>query len=165
MTIIRVILSIGLIGALLVAGQSVYRRMPSDGPDTRDAETNSATANSELTILLGGEIAAASAHAAIELYAIDFAAAQREFFANPHPGKTFDDFLAQRTKGLAPIRARFDEQGRALVKLTAGNWWIHATAALANGEKLEWRLPISVSGESQTAELSADNAYERTKKF
>src|SRR5690349_17160847 len=86
-TIIRVILSIGLIGALLVAGQSVYRRMPSDGPDTRDAETNSATANSELTILLGGEIAAASAHAAIELYAIDFAAARREFFANPHPGK------------------------------------------------------------------------------
>jgi len=155
-------LSIGLIGALLVAGQSVYRRLPSDGPDRPNAE---ATANSELTILLRDEIAASSAHAAIELYAIDFAAAQSEFFAHPHPGKTFDDFLAQRTKGLAPIRARFDEQGRALVKLTAGNWWIHATAALANGEKLEWRLPISVGGESQTAELSGENAYERTKKF
>jgi hypothetical protein len=165
MTLIKVMLGIALVGGLFVAGRSVYRHLPEEGQHLPKTEANDTTAPAELTIILRGEIAASSSNAAIELYAIDFAATQREFFANPHPGKTFDDFLAQRTKGLAPIRARLDDQGRARVKLVPGNWWIHATATLANGEKLEWRLPISVGRESQTAGLSSENVYERTKKF
>ena len=68
-------------------------------------------------------------------------------------------------KGLAPVRAPLDEKGRAVAKLSEGNWWLRATTALASGEQIEWRLPINISGRGQTVELTMENAYERTKKF
>jgi len=36
---------------------------------------------------------------------------------------------------------------------------------LTSGEKIEWRLPVKVFGRGQTIELTAENAYERTKTF
>ena len=167
MTILRIVLGAALVGALFAAGWNVYRRLPADGSwaRTESPEAYSTNANSEITIVLRSDSAATAVNTRIELYPIDFAAAQRDFSAAVRPGKTFDDFLAQRMKGLVPVRAQLDDNGRAVAKLSEGNWWIRATATLAGGEKIEWRLPVKVLGRGQTIELNAENAYERTKTF
>ena len=164
MTIIRIILGVALVGSLFGAGWNVYRRLPPDGSWVR-TEASNANANSEMTIILRSDLAVTPVNPRIELYPIDFAAAQRDFSAAVRPGKTFDDFLAQRMKGLAPVRAQLDSSGRAVAKLSEGNWWIRATATLTSGEKIEWRLPVKAFGRGQTIELTLENAYERTKKF
>jgi hypothetical protein len=163
MTIIRILLGIALVAALFAAGWNVYRRLP-DGSVARP-ETYNVNADSELTVILQGESIATSVNTQVEFYPIDFVSMQRDFFSNVRPGKTFDDFLAQRMKGLVPVRAPLDNKGRALVKLSEGNWWLRAATTLTSGEKIEWRLPINVSGRAQTIELTTENAYERTKKF
>ena len=163
MTIVRILLGIALVAALFAAGWNVYRRLPADG-SMAQPETYNANANSELTVIFQDSIARA-VNTQVEFYPVDFVSLQRDFFSRVHPGKTFDDFLAQRMKGLAPVRAPLDEKGRAVAKLSEGNWWLRAAAALNSGEKIEWRLPINVSGPAQTIELTTENAYERTKKF
>ena len=163
-TVIRIFLGAALVGSLFGAGWNVYRRLPEDGSWVRP-EAYDTKADSEMTIILRSNSAATPVNTRIELYPIDFAAAQRDFSAAVRPGKTFDDFLAQRMKGLVPVRAQLDENGLAVTKLSEGNWWIRATATLTSGEKIEWRLPVKVFGRRQTIELTAENAYERTKKF
>lgn len=162
-TVIRIILGVALIATLFAAGWNVYRRLPTDSSQGRP-ETYNTNANSELTIVFHSE-AATAINTHVDLYPIDFASMQRDFFSAVRPGKTFDDFLAQRMKGLEPVRAPLDDKGRAVAKLSEGNWWLRATTALASGEQIEWRLPINVSGRAQTIELTMENAYERTKKF
>jgi len=164
LAIIRIILGGALVGALFLAGWNVYRRLPVDGSWTRTG-TSDAIASSEITIILGSDSAATPVNTRVELYPIDFAAAQRDYSAAVRPGKSFDDFLVQRIKGLSPVRAQLDNNGRAVAKLSEGNWWIRATATLTGGEKIEWRLPVKISGRGQTIELTTENAYERTKTF
>jgi hypothetical protein len=162
MTIIRIILGAVLVGALFLAGWNGYRRLPADGSQAR-IEANDTNAHSEVIIILRSD--ATPVNMQVELYPIDFAAAQRDYSAAVRPGKTFDDFLAQRIKGLVPARAQLDNNGRAVTKLSEGNWWLRATATLPGGEKIEWRLPVKVSGRGQTIELTTENVYERTKTF
>ena len=164
MMIIKIILGAVLIGTLFLAGWNVYRRLPEDGSWVR-TEAYDTKADSEMTIILRSNSAATPVNTRIELYAIDFAAAQRDFSAAVRPGKTFDDFLAQRMKGLVPVQAQLDNNGRALARLSEGNWWLRAVATLAGGEKIEWRLPVKVFSRGQTIELTTENAYERTKTF
>ena len=164
MTMIKIILGALLLAALFAAGWNVYRRLPPDGSVARP-ETYNANANSELTVVFHGDSVAMAVKTQVELYPIDFVSMQRDFFSAVRPGKTFDDFLAQRMKGLAPVRAPLDDKGRAVAQLSEGNWWLRATTALASGEQIEWRLPLKVSGRGQTIELTMENAYERTKKF
>jgi hypothetical protein len=164
MTTIKIILGTLLVAALFAAGWNVYRRLPADG-SVAQPETYNANANSELTVIFQGESIARSVNTQIEFYPIDFVSMQRDFFSSVRPGKSFDEFLAQRMKGLSPVRAPIDDKGRAVAKLSEGNWWLRAATALNSGEKIEWRLPISVSGRSETIELTTENAYERTKKF
>jgi hypothetical protein len=167
MTIIKFILGAALIGALLLSGWNVYRHLPVDGSPAPagTAQTDGANANSEVTIVLRNDSAATPVNTRIELYPIDFTAAQRDYSAAVRPGKTFDDFLGQRMKGLVPVRAKLDDNGRAVAKVSEGNWWIRATATLTGGEEIEWRLPVKILGRGQTVELTAENAYERTKTF
>jgi hypothetical protein len=164
MTTIKIILGALLVAALFAAGWNVYRRLPADDSVARP-ETYNTNANSELTVIFHAESIAPTVDTQVELYPIDYAATQRDFFSIVRPGRTFDDFLAQRMKGLVPVRAPLDDKGRAVAKLSEGNWWLRAAAALNSGEKIEWRLPINVSSRAQTIELTTDNAYERTKKF
>ena len=164
MTMIKIILGALLLGTLFVAGWNVYRRLPPDG-SPRQPEAYNANANSELTIVFRSEPVATAINTQVELYPIDFVAAQRDFFSRVRPGKTFDDYLAQRMTGLVPVRAPLDDKGRAAARLSEGKWWLRATTSPARGEKIEWRLPINVAGRGQTIELTMENAYERTKKF
>jgi hypothetical protein len=164
MTIIRFILGAALVGALFFAGWNVYRRLPAD-ESWRRTETSDPSATSEITITLHSDSMATPVNTEVEFYPIDFAAAQRDYSAAVRPGKSFDDFLAQRMKGLVPIRAQLDNSGRAVAKLSEGNWWLRATATFTGGEKIEWRVPVKVFGRGQTIELTTENAYERTKTF
>ncbi len=163
MTIIKIILAAALVGALFIAGWNVYRRLPADG--TRTDTSSGARAQLEMTIILRGDSAATPVNTRVELYPIDFVAVQRDYSAALRPGKSFDDFLAQRIKGLVPVQPQLDRNGRALAKLSEGNWWLRAIATLADGEKIEWRLPVKVFSRGQTIELTTENAYERTKTF
>jgi hypothetical protein len=167
LTLVKIVLGAALIGAPLCAGWKVYSRLPVDGsdPQTATPETYNTNANSDMTIVLRGDSAATPFNTRLELYPIDFAAAQKDYSAFTRPGRTFDDFLGQRMKGLVPVRAQFDDNGRAVAKLSEGNWWIRATAILSGGEKVEWRLPVKVFGHGQTVELTAENVYERSKTF
>jgi hypothetical protein len=164
LTLVRIILGTALIGSLLGAGWVVYRRLPAETSWMR-TDAYDTKANSDLTIVLRNDSAATPANTRIEIYPIDFTAAQRDFSAAVRPGKTFDDFLAQRIKGLLPVRAQFDNNGRATARISEGNWWIRATATMSGGEKIEWRLPVRIFGPGQTIELTEENAYERTKAF
>jgi hypothetical protein len=47
--------------------------------------------------------------------------------------------------------------------LTPGNWWLHAK--LSGLEEVEWRLPLTITGEKQTVELTPQNAYTRSRSF
>ena len=164
MTMIKIILGVLLVASLFAAGWNVYRRLPADESWAR-TENYDTNVNSELILLLRNDSAATPVNTRIEIYPIDYAAAQRDFSAVVRPGKTFDDFLAQRMKGLVPVRAPLDDKGRAVAKLSLGNWWIRATATLPNSEEIEWRLPVNVLGRGQTVELTTENAYARTRKF
>lgn len=158
--IIEIILALALLGGLFFAGWRIYHSLPADA--SRLA-MNEAAANSELTIVLRD--GATTGETKVELYPIDFAAIQREFSVNGRPGKSLEDFLAQRLKNLAPIRPQMDRNGRAVARLSEGNWWMRATSASISGESIEWRMPVLISRREHTIELSIDNAYERSKKF
>ena len=162
--ILRGVLGLGLLAALFFAGWNIYRRLPNDAVIPR-ADAADGRAKTQLRIVLGDELSAASLNSPVELYPFDLTAAQNEYQASPQLGKTFDDFLARRMHGVTPVQAPTDSHGRVAALLSAGNWWLRATAALGNGETIEWRLPFAVSGSAQTIELSAENAYEKTKKF
>jgi hypothetical protein len=104
-------------------------------------------------------------HSPLELYHFDLVAARREYEASPRLAKQFDDFLARRMHDISPVKAEVNGNGHAVALLSAGEWWLHATASLDTGERIEWRLPVAVTDRDQAIDLSFENAYERTKKF
>ena len=165
MTIIKVFLALALVGGLFFAGWNIYRRLPSDDSVVPRIDAADGRAKTQLRIVLADGLSPASLKSPVELYPFDLTAAQNEYQASPQLGKTFDDFLARRMHGVTPVQAPTDSRGRVVALLSTGNWWLRATAALGSGETLEWRLPFAVSGNAQTIELSAENAYEKTKKF
>ena len=154
------ILQATLIVALIGAGWWIYRGLPS-GPLEED-DSRGATS---LQIILQRpfDANATALDVSVDLYPVDIVAVRHEFFTEPRTGKRFDDFLRERMKGRSPVKTHLDKQGRGLVTLSPGNWWLHAK--LSGEEELEWRLPVSVVGTKQTLELTAQNAYTRSKSF
>lgn len=159
--ILKIILALALLSSLFFAGWRVYRSLPALAPG--QVQVNEAAANSELTIVWRDGLT--DGETRIELYPIDFAAVDRDFRRNGRPGKTLDDYLGQRLKSLTPVRVRVNQNGRAVARLSEGNWWMRAISVSTNGEATEWRVPVLISQRSHTIELSKDNAYERAKKF
>jgi hypothetical protein len=165
MIIVRIILGIALVGALLGAGRSVYKRLPIENANTPTLGAVDGSSAQPLTVVLSSGLAGATLNSPVELYPFDLVATQRAFQTTPHTAKQFDEFLARRMQGVTPLKALTDSKGRAVALLNDGNWWVRATAEFGDGMRIEWRLPITVSGHEQTVELTAENAYERTKKF
>lgn len=159
--ILEVVLAIALPASLIYAGSRVYRSLPK--AHAVQVQVNDATANSELTIVWRDSLTGSDAR--VELYPIDFAALENDFRLNVRPGKSIEEYLAQRLKNLTPVNVRVNPNGRAVTKLSPGNWWLRATSLSPNGELVEWRVPVLISQRSYTIELSKDNAYERAKRF
>ncbi len=163
--VVKITLGVALVGGMFGAGWNVYRRLPSDGSAAMNFAATDSRAETRVTVMLSGDVTGATINSPVEIYPFDLVAAQREFQATPHLARQFDDFLLRRMHGITPVKATGDNAGRASAILSEGNWWLHATALLSDGETIEWRLPVNVAGREQTVELTMENAYERTKKF
>jgi hypothetical protein len=163
-TIIAVLLRVALLLALGAAVWNIYQRLPGDDR-AGDADGSRGTTPTTLLIALRPmpDDREAPLDVPVELYPVDIAAVRREYQSELRAGMRFDDFLAQRMNGRVPIKARLDPSGQATVMVPPGKWWIHAT--LAGMLNVEWRLPVNVAGRKQTAELTSENAYARTKSF
>jgi hypothetical protein len=164
------VLRVALVVALAGAGWLVYRRLPLD-----DAAAHGSARQTRDTLLRivvlprrdGGDDGqnsdAANASTPVQLYSIDVAAAQREFLDERRPGQRFEDFIVRRMGARQPVRTQLDGSGQTIVYVPPGRWWVHAT--LEGAQEITWRLPVNVAGREQTVELSAANAYMRTKRF
>jgi hypothetical protein len=163
MVIVRILLALALIGGLFFAGWRVYRSLPAGVSDQISAIDRRSGA--ALRVVVRNRLANSTLHSPLELYHFDLVAARREFEASPRLAKQFDDFLARRMHDVKPVKAEVNGEGHAVALLSAGDWWLHASASLDTGEKIEWRLPVTVTDRDQAIDLSFANAYERTKKF
>ncbi|HEY0404381.1 MAG TPA: hypothetical protein VGC89_01555 [Pyrinomonadaceae bacterium] len=157
------ILRLALVLALIFAGLSIYRKLPADDA----AATGDAAAGEQTALLIvlqpAPEDSAAAMNIPVELYPIDFSAAQREYLSERRPGVRFDEFLTRRMNGQSAVEAQLDERGQATVNVSPGKWWIHAV--LNGAQNVEWRLPVNVAGLKQTVELTPENAYAKMKSF
>ena len=160
--IVTVILRMALPVALLMAGWSVYRKLPA-WPTGARSEARSATETTLQIILRQPSNYHGPLDVVIDLYPIDVSAAQREYLSKPHAGTSFEDFLKGRMNGREAVRSRLDRNGQATLSIAEGNWWV--VAQLSGDNEIEWRLPISVTGRKQSVELTSENAYGRTKVF
>jgi hypothetical protein len=153
-------LRVALVAALFGAVWTIYRRLPQD-----EDSTASAARHTTLMIVLSRDALgdARIADTPVELFPVDVAAARREFEDERRYGQRFEDFVTRRMGARQPVSARLDREGRAIVTVAPGRWWVHAT--LAGADELSWRLPVNVAGREQTVELTPDNAYTRTKSF
>ena len=151
-------LRLALVLGLFAAGWLVYITLP-HGSDERPRSVN--TTNLEIVLQPG--VGRAALDVPVQLYPIDLVAVRHEYFAERRAGKRFEDFLKERMNGRTPVNAQLDAQGRAALLISPGNWWVHAL--LPGEEDLEWRLPVTVTGQKQTIELTPQNAYTRAKSF
>jgi len=161
MRIVQTILALTLLASLLMAGARIYHRLPAGSGAGEDNARPGA--QQDLTIIFRTAISVPETK--INLYPIDFTAAERDYVMSAHAGKTPEDLLGQRLKQVTPVSVSVDRDGHAVARVTEGSWWMHAVSALANGESIEWRMPLTISQRPQTIELTSENAYERTRKF
>lgn len=153
-----VLLRAALVGALLAALWGVYHRLPDGG-----AERPAATA---LRVRLRREAVGfpvADRRIAVQLYPVNLAAARSEFDSERRPGQRFEEFVVRQMGGRQPVSAELDERGEAVVAVTPGRWWVHAS--VGGDRELTWRLPVNVSGREKTVELTPENAYTRAQRF
>ena len=151
-----------LVLALVGAVWSIHRRAPEGGPAAFAGAQQPAETMLRISIRQTEETPP-TAHVPLQLYSVDVAAAQREFFDERRAGMRFEDFLARRMGGQRPITTQLDEQGQATVAVPPGRWWIHLT--LSGQYELTWRLPVNVAGRERAVELTPENVYTRTKSF
>ncbi|HZG52873.1 MAG TPA: hypothetical protein VEZ40_12125 [Pyrinomonadaceae bacterium] len=164
------LLRVALVVMLAGAGWLVYRRLPADDAPHSLGATGQ-TRDTLLRIVVpprpgGGDAqnaAATTTATPVQLYSVDVAAAQREFLDERRPGQRFEEFIVRRMGARQPIRAQLDARGQTILYVPPGRWWIHVTQEGA--QEMVWRLPVNVAGREQTIELTAANAYMRTKRF
>jgi hypothetical protein len=161
--LVIVALRAALVVALAVAVWAVYRKLPQD--ESGASQTGRASKQTLLRIVLRREGLGDGgvADTAVELYSVDVAAARREFDDERRYGQRFEDFVTRRMGARQPVSVKLNREGQAVVAVSPGRWWVHATLAGAN--ELTWQLPVNVSGREQTVELTPSNAYTRTKSF
>ncbi|MEO8436049.1 MAG: hypothetical protein ABI596_14205 [Pyrinomonadaceae bacterium] len=160
--ILLVLLRTALPVALLMAGWSVYRNLPVEEPDAGNAIRSAAETTLQIVLRQPSNFQG-RLDVAVNLYPVDVSAVQREFLSKPHAGTTFEDFLKRRMDGRSPLKGRLDKQGQTTVNVPQGAWWL--VAQLSGDNEIEWRLPINVAGRRQSVELTAENAYGRSKVF
>ena len=159
--VLALLVRAALLVTLAGAGWIVYQRLPASD----SARDTNAAGQTTVQIILrrSSDIQATAIDIPIEMSPVDIVAVRHEFFVEPRAGQRFDEFLHDRMNGRSEVKTRLDGQGRASVLVPPGNWWLHAV--LPGEVDLEWRLPITISGNRQTIELTLENAYTRSKSF
>src|SRR5262249_18492449 len=110
MRALRIILALALLGSLVWAGARIYRKLPA----TNAASNRSIAGGAEQDLTIVFRTAISASETKVNLYPIDFSAAERDYLAIVRPGKTLEDFLAQRLKNVTPVDVRTDANGRAV---------------------------------------------------
>jgi hypothetical protein len=159
--LVTLVLQAALVLGLFSAGRLIYRRLPAHIANSTEERASDTLI--QLIMQPAPQMTGVALDVPVEFYPVDIVAVHNEYFTERRAGKRFDDFLTERMNGRRPVTARLDQSGRALVAVSPGTWWVHA--ALAGEEDLEWRLPVSISGRTQTIELTPQNAYTRAKSF
>jgi hypothetical protein len=154
-----VVLRVALVAVLVGLGWFIYKQLP----DYSNNVSHSDITAVQIVLRNMPDVGATSLDVPVDIYPVDIVAVRHEFFTEPRAGKRFEDFLKERMKGRAPVNAKLDRQGHGAVSLTRGNWWLHAK--LSGDEEVEWRLPLIITGDKQTIELTPQNAYTRSKSF
>lgn len=159
-TLAIVLLRVALVALLFGAGWFIYKQLP-----VTESEVVADNAETNVQIVLRNvpDVAAAGLDVPVDIYPVDIVAVRHEFFTEPRAGKRFEDFLKERMKGRSPINTKLDRQGQGTVLLSRGSWWLHAK--VSGDEEVEWRLPLTVTGNKQTIELTPQNAYTRSRSF
>jgi hypothetical protein len=159
--LVTLVLQGALVVGLFTSGWLIYQQLPASVANT------STEASKEVSVRLiikpPPGLSELALDIPVELSPVDIVAVKHEYFIERRAGKSYDEFRNERMNGRAPIKAKLDRQGSAVVTVPPGNWWVHAV--LAGEEDLEWRLPIQVTGPGLTVELTPQNAYARTKSF
>ena len=159
--LVAIILRAALVIALVGAGWLVYKELPNDGAS--NAASGSGQTTVEIVLRPSPDMEAVALDIPIEISPVDLVSVKREFQAEPHTGKRFEEFRNERMQGRSLITTRLNKQGQASVTISPGTWWVHAI--LSGDENLEWRLPVTITGYKQTIELAPQNAYTRSKSF
>ena len=154
------LLQVLFVAVLIGGGWMIYHRLP---VSPVDEEQQAALTNLQIEMERPNDGVNMSLDVTIDFYPVDVVAVRHEFFTEPRAGKRFDDFLKERMKGRSTVSAHLDKQGHGSVAISPGSWWLHAK--LSGDEELEWRLPITISGQKQTLQLNSVNAYTRSKTF
>jgi len=154
-----VVLQAALIVALVGAGWTIYRQLPTSADQVYDRNLTTL----QIVLRQPPDSYVNGLDVAINFYQVDIVAVRHEFFTEPRAGKRFEDFLRDRIKGRPPVSARLDKQGHGTVALTPGSWLLHVT--LPGDDQIEWRLPLKVAGTKQIVELNSQNAYTRSRSF
>jgi len=160
-TLLTVFLRAGLVVALLYSGWLIYSKLPHQN-STPPPATNAQTAL-QIVLRAPADSASDTLQIEVEIYHFDIVAAHHEYFTERRAGKRLEDFVKDRMKGSARVKARLDPQGKTTVIVNSGSWWLHAQ--LSGEENLEWRLPLNVAGPKQTVELTPQNIYTRSRSF
>jgi hypothetical protein len=158
---LAMLLRAALVIALVGAGWLVYKKLPNDGA------TNAAPSSGQTTVLIilrvSAEFGAGALDIPVELSPVDPVAIRQEYRSDPQSGKRFDEFRNERMNGRALVSTNLNQQGQVAITIPAGNWWI--LAVLPGEVDLEWRLPVTITGNKQIIELTPQNAYFRSKSF
>jgi hypothetical protein len=160
-TLLTAFLRAGLVVALFYSGWLIYSKLPHQN----SAQPPATNAQTTLQIVLRApaDSNTDTLDIAVELYPFDIVAARHEYFTERRAGKRLEDFVNERMKRTARVTARLDPQGKTIVVVNPGTWWLHAQ--LSGEENLEWRLPLNVAGPKQTVELTPQNIYTRSRSF
>jgi hypothetical protein len=150
-----------LVIALFASGWLIYSKLPHENPP--NLKVNNGETLLQIVFRPPVNPGPDALDISVEFYPVDIVAVRNEYFTERRAGTSFDDFRNERMKGRAPVAARLDKQGRGVVALSAGSWWLHAK--LVGEENLEWRLHLDVAGPRQTVELTPQNIYTRTRSF
>jgi hypothetical protein len=159
--LLTVFLRAALVVALFISGWLVYSKLPRQTSSNPQPTFTGTTL--QIVLRAPADNGADALDIDVELYPIDIIAARHEYFTERRAGKRYDDFLSERMKGRTRVSAKLDKQGQTSVVVSPGSWWLHAQ--LLGDENLEWHLHLNVAGRKQTVELTAQNAYTRTKTF
>ena len=157
-TVIILVLRVALVVALIGAGWLIYRQLPASAQAPEDIRST----NLQI-VLHQPETGGPALDVQISLYPVNVVAVRHEFFSEPRAGKRWDDFLKERMKGRSPVNVQLDKEGKGSTMLAPGSWWLHAK--IKGDEEIEWRLPVTVIGPKQIVELTAENAYTRSRVF
>src|ERR1041384_4641057 len=112
-------LQAGLIFVLVGAGWLIYRQLPEGAAQVDSAQRTTL----QILIKQTPDSAGQSLDVDVTLYPVDIIAVRHEFFTETRPGKRYEDFLKERMKGRAEVKAHLDKQGSGSVQVALGSWW------------------------------------------